>query len=405
MSAAFRSHGKGTLVLKGTFGGIRIERASGTNDPKRLTDLQAMCRSLAERGRGDILEAMAKPRGLRPLDVWRHSGDWSRIPTPEHARTLATALEEWRRTIRNTERRYKLQSLIRVFLAGDTRSTVGHLPGLLLAYRTRCEQAGTARKFNLTRAEWSAFLRDTVTRAHPLWLQLRAIARLAETRKQKGNPQLPAQACAIAAALGDELGQDWLSLCATGMMPDEYFGGKWQVEDGRLRVVGTKTAGKTTARDRYVPQLLPLRMSLVSQDRFTKLLKRSGLGVRPYDGRRTFKHWCDLVGIPGVRSEIYMGHETKYRMDTLYGTHESERLLERDEAALRKLLAKVVGFPVGTKRAKSRKSNAPSRDRTCDPLIKSQSPQPADVGQARKQADLADPLPAHTPPKDPDDHP
>ena len=83
----FRSHGKGTYVLKGTSGGVRIERATGTHDPKRLEDLRAMCRTLADAGRLDILEQL-RDGTLGLLDCWRHyrGGDWSRIPTPEHAR-------------------------------------------------------------------------------------------------------------------------------------------------------------------------------------------------------------------------------------------------------------------------------------------------------------------------------
>src|SRR6266487_6013273 len=54
----FRSHGKGTYVLKGTFGGVRIERATGTHDAKRLEDLRAMCRTLADAGRLDVLEQL-----------------------------------------------------------------------------------------------------------------------------------------------------------------------------------------------------------------------------------------------------------------------------------------------------------------------------------------------------------
>src|SRR6266542_5785070 len=56
---AFRSHGRGTLVLKGTFAGIHIERASGTHDPTRLADLVAMCRMLVDTGRLDLLEQLA----------------------------------------------------------------------------------------------------------------------------------------------------------------------------------------------------------------------------------------------------------------------------------------------------------------------------------------------------------
>src|SRR6266704_6966031 len=84
----FRSHGKGSLVLKGRFAGVRIERASGTNDPRRLADLKAMRRALAEAGRLDVLEHLASGR-TRPLEVWSayRSGSWASLPTPDRKST------------------------------------------------------------------------------------------------------------------------------------------------------------------------------------------------------------------------------------------------------------------------------------------------------------------------------
>jgi hypothetical protein len=83
----FRSHGKGTFVLKGTFAGVRIERSSGTSDPRTLKHLRAMCEALADVGRLDVL-GQIRDGGLRLLDVWQHyrAGDWSRLPTRATAR-------------------------------------------------------------------------------------------------------------------------------------------------------------------------------------------------------------------------------------------------------------------------------------------------------------------------------
>ncbi len=39
---------------------------------------------------------------------------------------------------------------------------------------------------------------------------------------------------AIREALGGDVGNTWWALCCTGMLPDEFFSGKWAVEDGRV---------------------------------------------------------------------------------------------------------------------------------------------------------------------------
>src|SRR5260370_8168350 len=77
----FRSHHKGTLILKGRFAGVKLERASGTQDPRRLADLKAMCRSLAEAGRLDVLENVSRVQmhHLEVLCTYR-SLNWLRLP-------------------------------------------------------------------------------------------------------------------------------------------------------------------------------------------------------------------------------------------------------------------------------------------------------------------------------------
>ena len=148
------------------------------------------------------------------------------------------------------------------------------------------------------------------------------------------------------------------------MGPDEFFGGKWRYEDRRLHVLGTKRA----ARDLYVPVVETVERSPLTPEQFQRALKRSGLGVQPYDARRTFAHWCDLAGVPEIRRELYLGHAVRANLRTLYGAHESERFVEEDATRLKK----VVGFVVGPAPRRLRKSNGPTRNRTENLLIKSQ---------------------------------
>jgi hypothetical protein len=66
----------------------------------------------------------------------------------------------------------------------------------------------------------------------------------------------------------------------TGMLPDEFFSGKWAVEDGRVHVKGTKRE----ARDRHVPLLTELLPPSMTKHQFERALRSSGLGVRPRTG-------------------------------------------------------------------------------------------------------------------------
>ena len=174
----------------------------------------------------------------------------------------------------------------------------------------------------------------------------------------------PEQAATIRALLVESIGSAWWAMCCTGMGPDEFFGGKWRYEDRRLHVLGTKRA----ARDRYVPVVETIERSPLTQEQFQRALKRSGLGVRPYDARRTFPHWCDRAGVPEIRRELYLGHAVRANLRTLYGAHESERFVEEDATRLKK----VVGFVVGPAPRRLRKSYGPTRNRTENLLIKSQ---------------------------------
>ncbi len=360
----FRSHHKGTLILKGRFAGVKLERASGTHDPKRLADLKAMCRALAEAGRLDVLEHVARGR-MRPLEVWRtyRSGNWSRLPTPAHAWQFAERFEHWRLG-RAPHYQRDARSGARKLSAIGGSFTLGELGDVLLRYRAQCETQTKGAMFNRVKGMVLGFLRDVLTRQNVLYQECAAVPRLPESRKRVGDPQRPDQAITIRALLAGPVGNAWWAMCCTGMGPDEFFGGKWRLEDGRLHVLGTKRA----ARDRYVPLVEAIERSPLTQDQFQRALQRSGLGVRPYDARRTFAHWCDLAGIPEIRRELYLGHSVWANLRTLYGAHESERFVEEDATRLKK----VVGFVVGPPLRRSRKSNAPTRNRTENLLIKSQ---------------------------------
>lgn len=334
----FRSHGRGSLVLKGTFAGVRIERASGTHDAKHLADLRAMLRTLADAGRLDVLQDVAAGRlTLRQIWAVYRTGQWARLPTPQHALPFAAQFDAWRETKGDRYARYARW----VATALGPIDTLAELRPVLLRYRAGCETAGHGAMFNHVMAVVRAFLRDTVTTDHVLYQDVRNLQRLPEPTKRAKQPQRPEQAAAIRAALGPEFGRVWWILCCSGMLPDEYFGGKWAVEDGRLHIRGTKRE----ARDRYVPLLTDVAPPLFSQQVFQTTLRKSGLGVRPKDGRDSFALWCDLARLPLAWKRSLMGHAAA-DVTQEYGWQEPERIVDEAAVALTALLA-MVGQSVG----------------------------------------------------------
>ncbi len=158
------------------------------------------------------------------------------------------------------------------------------------------------------------------------------------------------------------------------MLPDEFFSGKWAVEDGRVHVKGTKRE----ARDRYVPLLVDLAPPTMTKQQFERALRKSGLGVRPKDGRDSFALWCDLAAIPQGWKRALMGHQAE-NVTQEYGWQESERVLGEAEAKLRALLDRVAGQTVGQAATKAANSNAPRRTRTPSLLIRSQALYPVEL--------------------------
>jgi len=120
-------------------------------------------------------------------------------------------------------------------------------------------------------------------------------------------------------------------MCCTGMGPDEFWGGKWEVYADRTRILGSKRE----RRLRWIPKLvIPVRPDATTYRRFATILSQATEGaVEPYDGRRTFAHWLELAGIPRTRRKAYMGHAGGNVL-SLYEAHEVAGYLAEDTAKL-----------------------------------------------------------------------
>ena len=369
-----RSHGRGTFLIDRRFRGLRrIRRASGTTDAKVFRQLYGMLDTLYQAGRLDVLEELRDGR-VTALQVWKHYrlGHWSRIPTSDHARPLRESLDAYRKTVRGEHYRRDLASYFKALLAhARSGASVADLPTALERYSAACERQGTATMFNRTRSAAQAFARKMLRqgRKHPLWLEIAALEPLGVTPKRTKNPQTPDSARTIAEVLGGEAGRIWWVLCCSGMGPDEYFSEKWAVEDGRLHVKGTKRA----ARDRLLPIIAAPFEPTLSRWGFTSALRRAGLGVTPYDARRTFANWCERAGLIQTDIDLLLGHGPR-TMTQLYTWHRIEGFLNDCEAKLRAFLGEEPSrtspptAPVGNDVSVS----GPTRNRTENLLIKSQ---------------------------------
>src|SRR6185437_4178861 len=138
------------------------------------------------------------------------------------------------------------------------------------------------------------------------------------------------------------------------------------------------------------PDILPPAMGRRGFEQ--ALAEATGGLVQPYDLRRTFANWMETAGILRTRRKAYMGHRPSDVTDG-YEKHNVTPFLTADAALLRNYLVSAIVGPCWPKdsppeatpkisavtRFATPSINAPSRNRTENLLIKSQS---GDVGSA-----------------------
>jgi hypothetical protein len=344
-----RSHGRGTLVLKVRYRGVpRIERSTGTNDPKVAEQIRRMCDVLYDQGRLDLLEAMALPRGdarrLHPMLVFDRykAGTLERLPRAEVLVPLAEQWEAWTAAAKvadsTTESRRKGWRGLRRHL--HAAATLHDLPGALRDYRAAC--AAHPRTFNLARAAVMAFVRDVLGKRHALYAQVadvRVLARVGPRRQ--GRPFTVAGLRAHMAAMPSGMGMASWTMAVTGMGPKEYFRDGFTVQADRVLIHGQKREG----RERVIPRAARIEAPSVSRETWRRAFKRVSPERQPYDLRRTFPALMLLAGIPANRRRAYMGHGAR-TMTELYEDAEVTQWLVEDAAAL----ARVLGEPNPTLR-------------------------------------------------------
>lgn len=332
---AFRSNGRGTLVLKRKFRGLpRIRRASGTTDIKVFGAMEAMLVTLYDQGRVDLLESLARNE-LHPMVLYDRfrTQRLERLPRAELLPPLLDRFGAWiddSDVAEETKRgRRTILAVLKRYASPSTALT--DLPGILGEYRGDARQH--PRAFNLTRATLMAFVRDVLGRRHTLYNDLADMQGLKVRATMTPRPFTVAQLRAAVAALGAPYGLMAWSMAVTGMGPKEYFLDGFEVADEWVAIHGQKREG----RDRLVPRVSIITPPRVGRVQWQRKWRQRVKGHAPYDLRRTFANYMVQAGIDLNRRKAYLGHGTRTVTD-LYERPQVEAFLRQDAEALRGVL-------------------------------------------------------------------
>jgi integrase len=175
-----------------------------------------------------------------------------------------------------------------------------------------------------------AFLRDTLTVAHPLYAQVKAIRTLPKKERQRGRPHTVAMLRQVRARLaelyGPEVGLMAWTMAAYGMGNKEYWHDGFDVLADRVTIYGAKRRGRTRDVFRWTEVGRPV----MGEKLFREALRAASDGqVDVYDLRRSFARWTEEAGIIETHRAAYMGHGAR-TMTQLYAWGELPGQLAAD---------------------------------------------------------------------------
>jgi hypothetical protein len=325
-----------TLVIDLRFRGVgRICLACGTTNPKIKAKYERMLHSLYDDGRVDILRSIRDRlvSFAEAYDSFRR-GQLTELATGETAKKLTAAWNAWAESSdAGKKHRSSFVTSGRYLERADSKARIGDLPRLLRKLR---ETLGVKhpRSFNLLRSHVSAFVRDTLTKAHHLYPHVTAVQPRTTSKKRKGRPlSIEQMVNYFGFPATDETGSIAWSMATSGMGQGELWG-DWSVHDGRIHIEGTKREGRV----RDVPLFLtPTRPTIHRRTFENRFRERTGRVYQPYDLRRTYANWLERASVPRARRKLYMGHGASDVTD-LYEHHEVREFLASDAAKLAQLL-------------------------------------------------------------------
>lgn len=331
-----------TIVIDLQFKGVgRINRRSGTLDPKVVRRIKAAARTLYQDGRLDLLRAV-RDRHITWLELYDayRSRTLDVLPVGNTVANLDTAMRAW---IEASTARYSVKHVTSLgtslgyLVDRHADARIADLPDLLESLRGTLGRT-YPRSFNLCRSAALAFTRQTLKRTSAVYQGCAAVEPVPVIKHAPRHPITLARMRDLFPApdgpAADALDRIAWTMATTGMGLKDYWG-RWEIRADRLHISGTKRKG----RDRDVPLVRTPDQPPLSRDRFEKLFRRRFAGVvTPYQLRRTYAQWMEEAGIPRTRRLLYMGHGTRDVTD-LYERYQIEEFLGADAAKLRAFLA------------------------------------------------------------------
>lgn len=335
-----------SLEIDRHFDGVgRVKLRIGSPNPVLRRKYNRMLDSLRDDGRTDVIRAI-KLRQLKFAEVYEA---WQRnalasLPIGNTAPLLSGALQRWLDGLVVGEQRgadcsakhfTSLEQSKRYLDKAAPKARIADLPDVLERMRGTLG-AKHPTSFNHVRAAVLTFIRMTMKRSHPLWLQVAAV----ERRKIRERDRR--QGIALNVAQMEEFFPDranseldaiaW-SMATTGMHEKEYWD-TWRIMADRVRIGGKKRPH----RMRDVPLVIAPRVPQMHPRTFAdKLRDRTNRFIQPYDLRRTYANWLEAASITRARRKMYMGHSAG-DVTGLYERHEVDAFLREDAQKLRKFL-------------------------------------------------------------------
>lgn len=353
-------------ILRAFPGGLTV-RLWVTAPPGKVASFRALLDKLWVAGRTDYLHAL----DARTVTLWdverlcdQHGVD--ALPQVQRYGLLHADVAAWLASFAPYTRPGRSQATYREYrncLAGGNgllarvpRPARTHeVKAHLRAEREFRLDRGEAATFNHIKSALLAMTRDLYGRDSAPYLAVKAVERLTERQKRRGNPQTVEELVEFCVELGEVYGAMAWGMAMSGMGWTEYTVDGWEVDGHGLHIRGKKTAHRTreNPRDRRVPLVVvPVRPLAVSERTFwgavttvsARLEKRPP--VRPYDFRRSYAMLLELAHddagaiIAPERQRMYLGHGSD--IDGRYRRPVAEKYLAADSAILAAYVAKSI---------------------------------------------------------------
>jgi hypothetical protein len=216
-------------------------------------------------------------------------------------------------------------------------ATIDEIPHVLEAVKERYSAVGQRNSFVQCRKVASSWSSVTYGPNSPLHLAIRNVLPFKHnSATHTGKARSVWDVFATIKQMPEPFGMMFLSMCLMGTGTKEYFVDGFTVEPDRWVTIHGKKNENRTRRT-----LLVFDNLVAPPNQNAKPLSRALRAIQPewqvYDARRCFAHWCDMAGIPIIRTKAYMGHNAK-GMNELYKQHEVDDYLVSDADLLRQYI-------------------------------------------------------------------